>query len=333
MRALILIFLLLSTSVVALPPGDPGFRGCVIGTGSGGIPDADCDRAPDPLDNCPLAPNPDQLDRDQNGIGDACDLIIDEISVEPQPLVQGRSMVVSIYLTNNRAYPMRNLIVKTEAPGLGVAQNEDLSVIAPGERLQKELVMKVPDCAKLAPVDIVAIAEYPFAPGQKEVFSHVVRSHVIDGGACSGGEGGGPQRSVVDIAELQDVTASGAVYPFKIYNSEGESKAYILTVDGLYDWGYASIEPGAVIVVPAGTEREGAVRVWAYEGVEGKFPFTFTVQSRNDIENVVLTAQVHDHTAPDTPIGGQLVFGIAAFLILLVAAGALLLYFAKGKFK
>src|SRR6185503_6196883 len=59
-----------------LPPGTPappiagGTFGC---PGLPPPPDTDGDSILDPFDNCPFIANPDQLDSNNNGVGDACD--------------------------------------------------------------------------------------------------------------------------------------------------------------------------------------------------------------------------------------------------------------------
>ena len=47
------------------------------------LPDADGDGIPDERDNCPETFNPDQADRDRDGIGDVCDIIEVTIDIKP----------------------------------------------------------------------------------------------------------------------------------------------------------------------------------------------------------------------------------------------------------
>ena len=61
-RKLILAFLLIAV-----------FLGSAAYIAAQTTPDADCDGIADAVDNCPSVWNPDQLDRDRDGIGDACD--------------------------------------------------------------------------------------------------------------------------------------------------------------------------------------------------------------------------------------------------------------------
>ncbi|MCH7945419.1 MAG: thrombospondin type 3 repeat-containing protein, partial [Armatimonadetes bacterium] len=67
--------------VLADTDGDTVADGCDLCPGEDDLSDTDGDEYPDCLDNCPETANPDQLDSDSNGLGDACEV------EEEEPLV------------------------------------------------------------------------------------------------------------------------------------------------------------------------------------------------------------------------------------------------------
>lgn len=94
-----------------------------------GFEDADGDWVQDSEDNCPDAPNYDQIDADGNGLGDACDLLVVPHGVEEDPLrvyvaAEGEPRrVVLGTVTNNTSEPQllevhsTNPLLEAEEPG------------------------------------------------------------------------------------------------------------------------------------------------------------------------------------------------------------------------
>ena len=315
--------LILVTVQSALAVNPPSFGGCFISTGHGLIADIDCDRFPDFDDNCPDVPNAEQSDQTGNGIGDACDLVIENIAADPSVALQGRSLITNVRFTNYRAYDLRNLRVIAEIPQLGVGDTISVSVLPMLATTVQEVIMRVPDCARPGEYDLVTTIEYPFSAGKKEVFVQPIRVAVQESGACALDPQG---KTIVDIIEIQDVDpVSGGVYPFTITNNEQSSKAYTLTIDGIAEWGAAQIEPGTLIVVPSGESRQGAIRVFARPGIVGEHSFMLVVQAKDDIKQVLLTADV-----PEAPGNGQppvRAFPRAFFLVALAVLAFLIALF------
>ena len=72
----------------------------------------------------------------------------------------------------------------------------------PGQRIREEVVLRIPDCAPTRYTDVVAIVEYPYAPGQKEVFSQPIQVPIVSSGMCPSETG--YDRTIVEILEVQD---------------------------------------------------------------------------------------------------------------------------------
>lgn len=302
----------------------PSFGGCFISTGHGLLDDLDCDKVPDYIDNCPQSPNPTQTDQTGNGLGDACDLVINIVEPEPPVVMQGRSFITNVDVTNYREYEMRNLRLKVEVATLGIAETYYLDTLVPGMSGYEEAILRIPDCAYPGEHRVDVTVEYPYAAGHKEVLIASAMIAVDVSGACPM-EPTSKDKTIVEILEIQDIQPDGGVYPFIITNNERFDKAYVMSIEGTNPWGYSQIEPGTLIVVPAGETREGAITIWANEGYTGEHSFVLTIQARDDIKQMPLLADIPEELTTSTLTQMQKVFaGIVVVALLLLIVGLLI---------
>lgn len=306
----------------ATPPFAPQqtFGGCYISTGHGLLDDRDCDKVPDIADNCLGIPNTDQGDQNQNSIGDACDLIVDAIKIDPPVVLEGRAFIVTATLTNYRSYDLRNIKLTLQVPELGLEQETYLDTFEAGKQGKYDFYLRLPDCVKQKEYDVVLFVEWPKSPGTKESFYIPTKMGVSASGLCKDAVGTADD-SVINILDIQDVDpVKGGIYPFTIVNNEQESQAYVLTVDGLDDWGTYEIQPRSLIVVPAGESREGQLVVYAKKGSTGKQGFLLTLRSKHDAQQVQLTAHAEESLpGPSARYYAQFGLFIIGAIIIIVA--------------
>jgi len=313
----------------ATPPFHPEttFGGCFIaGPENTLLADLDCDKVPDAIDNCRGIPNPSQADQNGNGIGDACDLLVDKIVLDPGRVLEGRAFTATAFLTNYRTYPIRNLALTIQIPELGLEQKEYVDVVAPGQQIRQLFYLRLPNCVTPKEYDVVLFVEFPTGPGMQESFYIPTRMRAESSSACTP-QGTKEGKSIIDILDIQDIDKKrGGVYPFTIVNGEDEGQAYVLSVKGIDDWGSYEIRPRSLIVVPAGESRKGELIIYAKQGVTGEHGFVLNLRSKADAKQELLTARIKQDV-PGRSTRTWYQFGLFIVLaILLIAAFGLTFY-------
>lgn len=314
----------------ATPPFAPRqtFGGCYISTGKGLLDDLDCDKVPDPNDNCLGIANPEQADQNQNGLGDACDLIVEAIELDPPVVLSGRAFIADVQVTNYHPFPLRNIKYRFQVPELGLEEIVYEDQLENGEQGRYEFFLRIPDCVRAKEYDAVLFTEVPRGPGEVEVFPVALKIGVQQNQQCIE-EQQKSQKSIITILDIQDVAPlSGGVYPFTIVNDEREDQAYVLQVDGTDEWGSYEIRPRSMIVVPAGGSAEGELVIYSREGASGEHAFTVTVTSKDDAQSVLLTAKLKD--IPPVESAPFMQFGV--FIIGLIIIIVFLAYLAHRRF-
>jgi len=317
----IILVLALTIAVIPATHAQPG---CAIATESGMIPDSDCDGVPDALDNCPAVANSDQRDMNRNGVGDACDLLISEIIVNPDNhLRQGDFAHITIRVLNNRDGALQDITINARNKELGIDAIGNIPYVPVGETGQTDFWLKIPKCATTQsyPLSITASFKEPAnGAAANEVQTETI---YVDKGAC-GTPNGSLDNTVITVFNKLDVDEGGSVLlPVSIANLGDGQATYDLSLQDMGNLGTWRIDPASRMKLASGVRSNANLYLQIERGVgAGTRTLQLTVTSDNQKTTIPIELYVRSPVKTAVPfafIAFQFIFVIVLVLLIIAA--------------
>lgn len=247
---LILAAILLITPLVSAAPQ----QGCMIMTMHGFLPDADCDGVHDAIDNCPQTPNAEQKDSNRNGIGDACDLLIQRVNIQPNIAIQANDFFTThITIINNQERPLQNVRLNLQNQDLNINTHTTIPVLGAGEEYTTQVMSKVPRCTPQRQYPLIITAQY-YTQGEQKTQTTSQNIRVVAGGQCQ--EPVTPmENTIVETFYDQELdVGTRTIIPIRIINLNDNAVSYELRLQNTQEYATYRIDPDRTFTLPAGAD-------------------------------------------------------------------------------
>lgn len=319
MKKILLLIMILMLSLTTVLAND-----CAVMSMHGFIPDGDCDGIPNTNDNCPYTPNTDQLDHNMNGLGDSCDLAIDNLVVSPTTWIRANEFIsLNMILTNYNPGPITNMHVKVFNPELKIKSETSIAIMGGGQSDNLEFTLKVPECAAQKTYTLAIDTSYKFNNKfYEEHYEQPVK--VVPGGNCDG-KNTAMDNTIVELLTKQQIDVGQKLtIPIKLTNMNENAESYKLSIEGVTGLGTYRIDPEAEFSIAAGHETTKYAYINLEQVSAGKYPITLNINE----ESIPITITIRQPItkSQNEILKRALEVTIIIVLLALLIAGSIIAY-------
>ncbi len=291
---------------------------CNIVSVEGNMPDADCDGVTNALDNCPMVNNPDQLDTNRNGIGNACDKLIEEIIVTPDIHIwQGNIAHISVKVNNNHDATLRDVKISIANKDLQYDASEVLPVFPAGEVAVLDFWLTVPKCATPKTYSLTIQSAFQDPSTKVKVIESSTQQIVVEKNNVCGVKDGALDNTIIQVFNKVELDrGESTLMPINIVNLDPSQKTYQMAIVDLGATGTWRIDPATSMIIPGGHDSTSYLYLQAERFAEpGEHLIYLTVTSGTQKTSIPIHLYVRGTLAQNSNF---FVVFLQAFLIFLV---------------
>lgn len=268
--------------------------GCAYETQTGLVHDRDCDGVDDARDNCRTTPNAEQRDANHDGVGDACDLVVANVLLDPATEVeQGSFFTVRVLLLNNKAYAIDDVQVRLKSNALRIDSQTFVETVTPGEQHIVEMVLKADGCATPGRYELAVVADHKEGAKAYTQTRYQRLAVLAREGACAKGATVLENTIIDTIVQQETVPGGRVVYPVSLTNMNGEAKTYHISVKNMTAIGSYRVDPSSTVTVPAGSAETVYLYVETSDDVPvGRNALVLEVESEGETQQVTVGLRV-----------------------------------------
>ena len=242
-------------------------------------------------------------------------------------LAPGQALSFTTRVSNDGNYDLDDVTARVSIPGLGISDFETVDRLDTEEtRTFESMFLRMPQDAEPGQYNVQLDVEF-------DRFHTVSQTKTITIEEVEEDETP-EQTSTFTVPDSIDLEAGGssALLPVLVENQGPQSQNYMMSVEGVTNWGSASFEPSSALAVGSNKDKTGYVRLQADEDASGEQVFTLRIEHGEQTEELTVVANVQEGQTDDSSFDLRTVleWSLLVLVVLLILLGLVLLFTRMG---